>query len=495
MIIIGIGILLFSFPIFVIAWRGRIIARGEFCRKCRFDLAGLDIDSADAKCPECGSEVHDSAHRRGIIRKKSMLGFGIAALLLIVGGGVIGVGASGKTGAVLASMPDSIILRLTDWGIDEALDELVTRSTIVPTAMSANSWDHVIESGLAHQADTSITWDVRWGEVLFQGLVQNQLSDEQLKEYFVNGTRKAIEIRDRASQGSKGVAYTLSLSPGRIEALITGGSTGYMFSMNIIEYGVIGHPASYSRKGAGIYYEIVVPGMAGNRSYAHSGITGSLWNLELLSVARAGEQIPLYVEFLIEIERTKDEVIVAEHRLRFEQSVEILESDVPVVAVYQDVQAAKDVSRKLIISPIYAIAEPGGRNRAKPKALAFQIMCNNVQEALGFSIFIQHDGQEIEVGQFVKSKANNGSIGSINSLRFETNDFYSIESARMFHANAIAAGELDIVLRTQSSVADQSPSIQEVLDISVEFHSVPVQVVDLITFFENDSGVKPVFIP
>ncbi len=46
----------------------QIAARGQICRECRFNLAGLDLESFDAKCPECGSEIHHEAARSPILR-------------------------------------------------------------------------------------------------------------------------------------------------------------------------------------------------------------------------------------------------------------------------------------------------------------------------------------------------------------------------------------------------------------------------------------------
>ena len=50
MLAIGLTLLVAAIILLLLALRGRTIARGRFCRKCRFDLAGL---TAPAACPEC----------------------------------------------------------------------------------------------------------------------------------------------------------------------------------------------------------------------------------------------------------------------------------------------------------------------------------------------------------------------------------------------------------------------------------------------------------
>ncbi|TVQ33362.1 MAG: hypothetical protein EA376_02375 [Phycisphaeraceae bacterium] len=78
--------------------RGRRVNDHPHCRRCRFDLSGLDIGAASAKCPECGGEL---AGRRTIRigarrRRPRLIVSGAAVLLLLVaaGAGVVWVSKS-----------------------------------------------------------------------------------------------------------------------------------------------------------------------------------------------------------------------------------------------------------------------------------------------------------------------------------------------------------------------------------------------------------------
>ncbi len=209
MIIIGIVLLSVGLLVSLLAFRGRVVARGQFCRKCRFDLVGLDIDSPQAKCPECGSETHQDSARRPLLRKRSRVGLGVALIIMLAGGAGIWAGAAGKTGSIITAMPDPIVLWLTDWGVDEALDELVVRTSKVPNTMSAKSWDDAIEQGLAFQADTAMVWDVRWGEVLLIAMLERRLAGDALYKFVESSLIAEFETRQIIRDEDQMVYYRL----------------------------------------------------------------------------------------------------------------------------------------------------------------------------------------------------------------------------------------------------------------------------------------------
>jgi len=209
MIIIGIVLLGVGLLVSLFAFRGRVAARGQFCKKCRFDLAGLEIEADGARCPECGSEVSLESARRGLIRRRSRVGLGAAVLLMLAGGGGIWAGATGKTGSIITAMPDPIVLWLTDWGVDEALDELVVRVSKVPGTMSAGSWDDAIEQGLAFQADTALVWDERWGEVLVIAMLEKRLVGDALYKFVESSLIAEFETRQVIRDEDQMVYYRL----------------------------------------------------------------------------------------------------------------------------------------------------------------------------------------------------------------------------------------------------------------------------------------------
>ena len=83
------------------------------CRKCGYNLTGLDSDSADARCPECGSET--SAPRAVLLgeRGRRWRRVLIGALLLLIGTGSLGVLAVGAARGVdwYKFKPTALVLR------------------------------------------------------------------------------------------------------------------------------------------------------------------------------------------------------------------------------------------------------------------------------------------------------------------------------------------------------------------------------------------------
>ncbi len=209
MIIFGIILVVLGFVIFLLAMRGRVAARGQFCKKCKFDLAGLDLDPTNAKCPECGSEIHQESARRTQLRRMSRTGMVIAAILLLVGTSGVWAGAAGKTNALIAAMPDPIVLWLTDWGVDEALDELVVRTSKVPNTMSVENWDRAIEQGLAFQADSTLIWDERWGQVLVVAMLEKRLVGDALYKFIESSLIAEFETRQIIRDEDQMVYYRL----------------------------------------------------------------------------------------------------------------------------------------------------------------------------------------------------------------------------------------------------------------------------------------------
>jgi len=238
MIIFSIVLVVLGFVIFLLAMRGRVVARGAFCKKCRFDLAGLDLESALAKCPECGRGVGDRADRRVVLRRKSRWGLGLASILLLGGVGTLGFWASGNASVILKPMPDWAVVGLTEMGMDAALDELVVRVSRVPNPMSGSQISKAIEAGLAHQADVVAAFDPRWGEVLYVACVERYMSGEQLKQYMLLGVSSDVLIRDRVHRGANKVDVLMKITPARMNAL-TGGYTGYSVSRKWIADGVV----------------------------------------------------------------------------------------------------------------------------------------------------------------------------------------------------------------------------------------------------------------
>ncbi|MEZ6164341.1 MAG: zinc ribbon domain-containing protein [Phycisphaerales bacterium] len=127
MLIVSLILILIGLALLVLAMRGRIVARGSFCRACGFDLHGLMADDEASKCPECGREVGKPGTTRAIRKARSRRLLVVSIVLLLIGSGLSVMHFSGNASSFYSAMPHRIVLSASKWGDDDAIDELIAR--------------------------------------------------------------------------------------------------------------------------------------------------------------------------------------------------------------------------------------------------------------------------------------------------------------------------------------------------------------------------------
>jgi hypothetical protein len=486
MILIAIALFVIGFVLLVFAWRGRVVARGQFCRKCRFDLAGLDLNSPESKCPECGRGVQDESARRVFLRRPSRLGVGIAVVMILVSVGLVGFGISGKAGIILGALPDSTVFRLNDLGVDEALDELVVRVSKGPPTMSDALLSRAIEDALAYQADQSKAWDPRWGEVLSVMFGNPVMTDEQMAQYIANGIEIKAEIRDRVNQGDEGVSFTITTSTGRISALNFNSMGCYLFKKPI-ECGVVGGvPFTYPRN-AGLANNLVV----GNFGSSSSGWDGTIYPTAGEFEAKPGTVIEVYVEYELSYRPMNGKAHSA-GRHRIEQSVLILAPDELVVPLFDDPALAEQVCKAISVSTVRVIQDLYDADPMRGHSvLAIRTQFEPMGVTTAFDVFLRFEnGEEVNIGGMINHDPTLQHRGNIrtwpggiftNEVRVPT--IPMVERLK-------AEGKVDILMRTNPGLADDIPGIERVLDVSLEFLDIPVEIVDK-EFGLQKSASKP----
>lgn len=478
MIIIGIIVCLIGLVLLILAWRGRVAARGQFCRKCRFDLAGLDLEFDDSKCPECGSSVSQIAQQRGYIRQSSRLGVAAAVILMLSGGGGIWAGAAGKSGAIIAAMPDGILLWMTDLGVDVALDELVVRVSRAPSTLSSESWDHAIEAGLAHQADTTISWDVRWGEVLYQGLILSRMSDEQLKQYFVNADEIKLTIRDRVHPGASGFGYMLEWEMTRYK-MITGGFVDYQQDHRVMAYGVKGEEPIWTsgldNRKARISLLFSPNGQPNIRG---PWMRSTTWRMNDYFAHEPGNVVDVYFDYEMTIVPIGETEPIVRHTAREEFTIQIIDEDEPIVRTNNDEAAALFVMENLQIAPLKItrqILEPKP-NHWTP-ILTTTFTASVPFDPLALEVFLLIDGQEILVGD-IAHRYSERQFGSFLSWTFDPEDNEGLEAAARVHDRLIEEGTVTVIVRTNAALIKDIPGVEEVLGVDLMFEDVPIEILE-----------------
>jgi len=474
MILIGIVLLILGLLVSILAFRGRIVARGQFCRKCRFDLAGLDIEAAQAKCPECGCEIHHESARRPLIRRRSRVGFMVATILFLAGGGGVWAGAAGKSGAIIAAMPDPIVLLLTDLGVDKALDELVVRVSKVPSTMSKASWNRAIEQGLAFQADQTLVWDVRWGEVLFQGIDQGRLSVEQLERYFVNADEVKITVRDQVHPGASGFGYLLELESTR-GRIMTFGRVAYQLNRHVKSYGVQGEDPIWTRDTDGRYARLRL-----SFSSRTSPLWGqsATWQMHDYFAQEPGNVVDVYFYYEMTLVPIGETEPIFTHTVRKEFEIQIIDEDEPIVRTNKNEEAIRRVMDNMQIAPIRIMGEI---EEPKPNRYTqvMRIMLDSSVpfDPLSLEVFLLIDGQEIMVGSITRNSILASYRGHM-SYGIKPGDAEGMEAAKGVHARLLKDQSATVIVRTNAVLVEKIPNIEEVLGVDFMFENVPIEIVE-----------------
>lgn len=481
MILIGLIISIVGLILLILSWRGRVVASGQYCRACRFDLAGLDIEISEAKCPECGNEVHQESARRTTSRQRSQLGVVLTSVMVMIGVLTLAFGASGKTGIILGHLPDTTIFWLNDLGLDEALDELVVRVSRTTNPIADELLARAIEDALAHQADLTQVWDPRWGEVLAVSFGNPVMTDDQMLQYLRNGLEITAEIRDRVYQGDQGVNLKIKTVSSRMSAMNLH-DTGYWLFNKPVEGGVIGQPAHHYMKNAGLGTNFVLHRRGGpNLPWSGTLPVGSGFDVD------PGTLVPLYFEYELKF----SEIGVIGH-YRSEQMVMVLAPEDPVVPSFIDAQMAKQFCESISISTVRVLDPiPDADPMSGHFVLAIRTQFSPLPASTAFDVFLRfNNGDLVSIGSWVNQAPHAKRLGGVIAWPKKVFSAEIRAQAAPVIERLIAQGQVDVVMRSNPSLADSIPGIDRVLDVSLEFVDISVEILDK-PFALQKSAKKP----
>ncbi len=183
----------------VIGWHGRRVNDHPICRRCRFDLFGLDR-TVKQKCPECGSDVSQSGQVVIGQRAKHKFTVIIALGILTVAAALTAVNLV----PIVRSL-DWIQVRPAAWLLSDArgnnaADETAAVSELARRIkvgkLSVKYFDEIVEMALAKQAVRSKPFAVPYGEVLDEALMSGQLDEEGKQEFLRQILAPTLEIID-----------------------------------------------------------------------------------------------------------------------------------------------------------------------------------------------------------------------------------------------------------------------------------------------------------
>jgi hypothetical protein len=196
MLTLAITLTMVGLALLALGIRGRITARGTFCRRCRFDLRGITPPVPpvpSARCPECG---RPSDRPRTVLRRPSPALIVIASLMLTVGVVLI-AGANPRVAArVAANSSDRTLLWLLRLHIPAAHDEARSRLSGTQTLhpVLAATLDEPLERVLTQGRDAPLN-DQR---LILAALAGAQLTPLQAERLFEAAISVELAARVRA---------------------------------------------------------------------------------------------------------------------------------------------------------------------------------------------------------------------------------------------------------------------------------------------------------
>ncbi len=467
MLPLAIILLLASLALLVLAFRGRTTARGLFCRKCHFDLAGLTTPDT---CPECGrSLTTPKKSTKPTLRRAHRPAIALAAVLFLASAACFTLISSNTTARIITALPDRHIITLSRLGVGDALTELADRAQRVPP-MSDADWQAAIRPALAHQADTATPFDPRWGAVLAQAFQSGQMSRDQMRDYAVQGLTISAHIRNRTNHGSGLLAIRVQHDADRLTANTTqhnGITTQARLTYRPLDAGWTGIPNrsppdhDLPTFSGNLWIPAVTPGFTGRSLNATPLRLRADW-----STIQPNQQLTAYAEFELTLTFREGDEPIPLGRHRFEQQVRILPPDEPVITTIHD-EAVLNALRADMPVRILSVKLPTASDPPPTSSVYMAFTVFPVQEipkGIAGTVFVRLGNEEWPLGRIVSGPVRITGGGGLNTSTIvawsvEPQDIpTAAETVRRW----LDAGQVDIVFRTDPDTALDTIFIDEI---------------------------------
>jgi hypothetical protein len=470
MLLTSLFLLALAAALLAIYTRGYVVARGRFCRTCKFDLAGLH--SAPA-CPECGEDLSKPAAASPALLHKHRGVLGAGIFLLICSLTMLAYLGVTNRNHVLPRLPNTILMPLEAVGYSEARTVLAMRAQD-PQAFTDAQWQTLLTRALAHQADTTIPWDTRWGDVLARAFANRLMTEAQMRAYLEAGLTVTVQIRDRATVDQERLGYEVQFGYKRIQLsrplIGTGNPSGLQTPFNFSQFSEAGlKDLSDTRPvgGSGVNGELYIPWVGGG---VWSRLSNGIRLRGFLDRDVPPGEIVAFVDVpLILTDRATGEEILVIGPRRTQQIVRILPPGTPIVSSVTDEALATQVRKtvKLTAMTIDPTEEAMGADSAVRVFMHLQA----VPHAIAGHLFaVSPDGHETRIASL--------SVPAGTSTRYQLGTTMPTERDIQTRPDRfrdwLQAGKVDLVFRTDPEVAKDNPAIDTIVDVTLWFRRLPV---------------------
>lgn len=483
-------VILAGIVLFRKAIKGKLVSDHPHCRSCKFDLLGLELDRYNV-CPDCGQPTIPDTPMvlHGLHKRRTIMA--MLAITLIFSG-CLGI-AWPKVSQLpaiknidwYAKFPESVLLKLESGGDKNALQTINDR--VVDGSLSTEGFSIMIERAFANEADSTVEWDKRWGEILYQGCVQGIMSDDQVDTYITSYLDVQYTIHDFVAQRSDGIAAKEYESFGRNRYPATvGGPTGYSIQSTLMSWGIDTVKPYFERLNK--YHsprEVHVSTMGG--SYGSSSGTmrirprRSRW-LEL----ERGTTVQAYIEYEVDIFTADTQVLVSSHRNRVEHDVQVVSK---LLSHSVKPELVPGIASKLQCFQINIPRDPvqakGYKRIAdyEPALVRIQIQGADIDAGLLGTIWFNNGIREIKLNEIkLNNLKKSTQYGIRTDFKFGENGQswldYFIED-QPFWDQVVQDQQITIIYRADSSLLEKYPFTDYIVDTDIVWRDVPVNVLSV----------------
>jgi hypothetical protein len=453
--------------------RGFVVARGRFCRACRFDLAGLTDAPA---CPECGGDLSAPRAVSPVLLRRHRAILAAGVLLLLCSVAMLGYLGFTNRSSILPSLPNRILIPLEAAGVSEARTVIAMRAQD-PEAFTDAQWQTLLTRALAHQADTTVAWDTRWGDVLGYAFVSRRMSEPQMAAYLSHGVISTVRIRDRAAVDQPWLGYAIDFGYGRIRMSPRPAGSGppqglqtpFRIHQSVVRTGTgeVGQPTG-GGSGDGRFY---IPWSVG-------GDRGGVAHIILMQGfdrADPPAEVVAFVETQTELTHAQtSEPVLTVHR-RHEQQVELLPAGTPIIRTITDPTSADSIRDAAEVTPLRVDpGDPESGDGARSTRLELWLP-ECLHTIAGKLYVVSPDGQETPLGSIVVRPDGPRKAGVRTTFWDDPED--PQDAARFSRSlEWLARAEVDVAFRTDTAAAVDDPKVQNVVDVTLWFRDVPVTI-------------------
>ena len=471
MLPIAIALLVLAALLLASAIRGRLVARGRFCRKCRFDLQGLTDPDA---CPECGRELARPKSTRASLRRKRPVLLGLGLVLFFAGAALAAVGVTNNTARVFAALPDRAVLTLHGLGVDAAFTEIATNRLDRTPALPDPMWAGLIRDALDHQADDTRPWDPRHGEVLLCAFEQARMDPAQIDRYFANGFEPSVSFTQTLRHGADEIGLRVSQTSGPRLASLSGSNglphdgTDEVWQEFSITGGGLLDPAFETPLQIRGMTGLDIPGPSGG-GMGSIGAKIPLGDLDWTRI-EPGDEPVFFVRYEVSMRRMSDGHVHRRTERTAEQRVRVLPPDAVTVGTHADPETVAAFRERPIvrITPLRVLP----RDQRSPTDQGwdlgeFGIITIDPPIALSGRIVAIHEGREHHIADFAMDAATGHGIRG-QRWRTENPPDDAVLDAWL------DAGAVTIELRPDPRPAERLPGVARVFGVPLRFENARV---------------------